>query len=220
MRETNWSRGGAVTGLLFVVVLHIGFFIHGYPAVRPTDAQLLSWLASVDMNRFGLGVSIEALGTLLFIPFAAWLHSHLRRDGTGPSWPAVTMLASATGWVILTLPIDQAMAGLLDQSRKGLDIRVVQTVVSIHQATYDLTAIVLGLTLIAAGVSILSGRVMSWWVGWAAIVIGLIEVLSAPFGTDATPAGLLPYFWVLAVAGYYTLRPGGGENLSPARGRL
>lgn len=213
MRQAIWSRVGPVTGLLFVVVLHVGFFIHGYPVVRPTDTQLSTWLASVDMNRFGLGVYIEALGTLLFIPFAAWLYSHLRRDGRGSSWPAVTMLASATGWVILTLPIDQAMVGLLDQSRKGLDIRVAQTVVSIHQASYDLTAIVLGLTLVAAGVSILSGGVMSRWAGWAAIVIGLIEVLSAPFGTDATPAGLLPYFYVLVVAGYYTFRPGRPREL-------
>ena len=51
------------------------------------------------------------------------------------------------------------------------------------------------------------------WAGWAAIVIGLIEVLSAPFGTDSTPAGLLPYFWVLAVAGYYTFRPDRTQEL-------
>lgn len=213
MRQAIWSRVGPVTGLLFVVVLHIGFFIHGYPDVRPTDTQLANWLASVDMNRFGLGVYIEALGTLLFIPFAAWLYSHIRRDGTGSSWPAVAMLASATGWVILTLPIDELYVGMLGQARKGLDIRMAQTVVSISQASYDMTAIVLGLTLVAAGVSILGGGVMSRWAGWAAIVIGLTEVLSAPFGTDSTPAGLLPYFWVLAVAGYYTFRPGRAREL-------
>jgi hypothetical protein len=207
---------GPVTGLLCVVVLHVGFFIHGYPDVRPTDAQLSSWLANVDVNRFGLGVYIEALGTLLFIPFAAWLYIHLRSDGAGSSWPAVAMLASATGWVILTLPIDQSLVGLLEQSRRGLDIRVAQTVVSVHQASYDMTAIVLGLALVAAGVSILRGGGMSRWAGWAAILIGLTEVLSAPFGTDATPAGLLPYFWILAVAGYYTFRPGRARELVAA----
>ncbi|MDQ6879120.1 MAG: hypothetical protein M3082_15805 [Candidatus Dormibacteraeota bacterium] len=213
MRQAIWSRVGPVTGLLFVIVLHIGFLIHGYPDVRPTDAQLANWLASVDTNRFGLGVYIEALGTLLFIPFAAWLYSHLRRDPRGSPWPAVAMLASATGWVILTLPIDELYVGILGQARRGLDIHVAQTVVSITQATYDMTAIVLGLALLAAGVSILGGGVMSWWAGWAAIVIGLIEVFSAPFGTDATPAGLLPYFWVIAVAGYYTFRPSRAREL-------
>lgn len=207
MKEAIWSRVGPATGLLFVLVLHIGFFIHGHPAVRPTDTQLSSWLASVDVNRYGLGVYIEALGTLLFIPFAAWLYRHLRRDGTGPSWPAVAMLASATGWVILTLPIEQAFVALLNQSGKGLDIRVAQTVVSLSQGWYDTTAIVLGLTLVAAGMSILQGGAVARWAGWAAIVIGLAEMVSAPFGTDSTPAGLLPYFWILAVAGYYTFRP-------------
>jgi len=28
------------------------------------------------------------------------------------------------------------------------------------------------------------------------------------FGVDATPIGLLGYLWILAVAGYYTFRPG------------
>ena len=216
MREAIWTRVGPATGLLFVVVLHVGFFIHGSPDIRPTDAKLSSWLANVDVNRFGLGVYIEALGTLLFIPFAAWLYIHLRPDGTGSSWPAVAMLASATGWVILTLPIDQSLVGLLEQSRRGLDIRVAQTLVSVHQASYDTTAIVLGLALVTAGVSILRGGAMSRWAGWAAILIGLAEVLSAKFGTDATPAGLLPYFWVLAIAAYYTLRGAGRESMSPA----
>jgi len=216
MREAIWTRVGPATGLLFVVVLHVGFFIHGSPDIRPTDAKLSSWLANVDVNRFGLGVYIETLGTLLLIPFAAWLNRHLRRDGTVSSWPAVAMLACATGWVILTLPINELYVGMLEQARKGLDIHVAQTVVSISQASYDMTAIVLGLSLVGAGMSILPGGVMSRWTGWAAIVIGLLEVLSAPFGTDATPAGLLPYIWILAVAGYYTFRPGRARKVVSA----
>lgn len=213
MRQAIWSRFGPVTGLLFVVVLHIGFFIHGSPNVRPTNAELSSWLANVDVNRFGLGVYIEALGTLLLIPFAAWLYTHFQREDAASFWPTVAMVAGATGWVILTLPINELYVGMLDQAHKGLEIHVAQTVVSISQASYDLTAIVLGLTLVAAGVSILHGGVMSRSAGWAAIIIGLIETLSAPFGTDATPAGLLPYLWILVVAGYYSIRPGRAREI-------
>jgi hypothetical protein len=213
MREAIWSRVGPVTGLMFLALIFTGFSVHGYPTIRPTDAQLRGWLATVDVNKFSLGLYIENVGLALFIPFVAWLYGHLRRDGTGSSWPAVAMLASATGWVILTLPIDGAFVALLNQSRKGLDIRVAQTVVSIMQGWYDTTAIVLGLTLVAAGVSILRGGAMSRWAGWAAIVIGLAEVLSAPFGTDATPAGLLGYLWILAVGGYYTFQPGRAREL-------
>jgi hypothetical protein len=86
-------------------------------------------------------------------------------------------------------------------------------VVSINQASYDMTAIVLGLSMLAAGVAIVRGGAMSQWVGWAAIVIGVIYVVTLSFGVDATPAGILGYVWIFAVACYYTFRPGGQRQV-------
>jgi len=101
-----------------------------------------------------------------------------------------------------------AWAGLAEQARKGLDVRVAQTVVSTNQASYDLTGIVLGLTILAAGVAIINGRAMSQWVGWVAIAIGVFDVVTLPFGIDASPAGVLAYLFIFAVAIYSTFRPG------------
>jgi hypothetical protein len=208
MKEAIWSRVGPATGILFVIVLHVGFFIHGYPDTRPSDSQLASWLANVDVTRFKTGSYIEAVGVVLFIPFLAWLYSRLRQANRDSSWPAVTMLAAGATWVAFTLPIVGAWAGLADQARKGLDVRVAQTIDSINQASYDLTGLVLGLILLAAGVAIVRGAAMSQWAGWAAIVIGVMYVVTLPFGVDASPAGLLGYVWMFAVALFYTFRPG------------
>lgn len=79
--------------------------------------------------------------------------------------------------------------------------------VSSNQAWFDMTGIVLGLILMAAGVAIIRGGAMTQWVGWAAVIIGVMQVALAPSGIDATPAGLLGYLWIIAVAGYYTFRP-------------
>jgi hypothetical protein len=207
MKEAIWSRVGPAAGVLFVIVLHVGFLIHGYPDIRPSDSQLATWLSNVDVNRFRAGIYIEAVGVVLFIPFVAWLYSRLRKVNRDSSWPAVAMLAAGAGWVAFTLPVLGGWAGLAEQARKGLDVRVAQTVVSTNQASYDLTGIVLGLTLLAAGVAIVRGGAMSQWVGWAAIVIGVVHVVTLPFGIDATPAGLLGYLWLFAVAVYSTFRP-------------
>lgn len=215
MRQAFGNRVGPATGLLFFVLLMGGAAFHGYPDIRPSDSQLTSWLATVDPNRFTAGVYIEAVGILLFIPFAAWLYGRVRQGARDVSWPAVAMLAAGAGWVVSSLPLLGAWAGLVDQARKGLDVRVAQTLVSIIQVSYDLTAIVLGLTLLAAGVAIVLGGTMSRWAGWAAIVIGAIYVATLPFGPDATPAGLLGYLWLFAVAGYYTVRPGRPRKLDP-----
>jgi hypothetical protein len=205
--ESIWSRVGPACGLLFFPLVMVGFSIHGYPDVHPTDAQLAKWFASVDLSVFKLGVYVEAVATLLFIPFAAWLYGHVRQGKKNSSRPAVAMVAAGLGWTVLTLPINEVWVGLVEQAHKGLDIRVAQTVVSINQAWFDMTGLVFGLTLMAAGVAIIRSGSMAQWAGWAAIVIGLGMAASAPLGAASTPAQILGFLWILAVGGYYTFRP-------------
>jgi hypothetical protein len=207
MKEAIWSRVGPAAGLLFFPVLMLGFSIHGYPDIKPTDTQLAKWLASVDISTFKLGVYIEALGTVLLIPFAAWFCAHLRNGARDASWPALAMLATAAGWVILTLPINESWVGLVEQGRKGLDIRIAQTVVSINQAWFEVTGILFGLMLMAAGIAMVRGGAMSPWVAYAAIILGVGSIVAVPFGAASTPVQLLGFLWPLAVAGYFTIRP-------------
>jgi hypothetical protein len=216
MKNAIWSRVGPAAGLLFFPLIMLGFSIHGYPDIHPSDAQLAKWLAGVDQNTFQLGVYVEALGTVLFIPFAAWLFGHLKQGARESSWPVVAMLGAGAGWVILTLPINESWVGLVDRARKGLDIGVAQTVVSINQAWFEMTGVVFGLTLIAAGVAIVSGSAISRWAGWAAVVIGVGVVASVPVGAAATPAQLLGFLWFLVLGGYYTFRPAGRRGVRPA----
>lgn len=208
MGESIWSRVGPACGLLFFPLVMVGFSIHGYPDIQPSDAQLAKWLARVDLSVFKLGVYIEAVATLLFIPFAAWLYGHLRQGTRNSTRPAVAMVAAGVGWTVLTLPINESWVGLIGQAHKGLDIRMAQTVVSINQAWFDMTGLVFGLTLMAAGVAIVRGGAMTQWAGWAAFVIGLGMAATVPLGASATPAQILGFLWILAVGGYYTFRPG------------
>jgi hypothetical protein len=208
LKQAIWNRIGPATGVLFFALLMAGASIHGYPDIRPSDSQLASWLANLDLNQFRAGIYVESLGILLFVPFVAWLYGRLRQGPRDSSWAAITMLAAGAGWVAFTLPLMGAWAGLAEQARQGLDVRVAQTVVTTNQASYDLTGIVLGLTILTAGVAIINGRAMSRWVGWVAIVIGVFDVVTLPFGIDASPAGVLAYLFIFAVAIYSTFRPG------------
>ncbi|MDQ6879122.1 MAG: DUF4386 domain-containing protein [Candidatus Dormibacteraeota bacterium] len=217
MREAIWSRVGPASGLLFFPLIMVGFSIHGYPDIQPTDAQLAKWLASVDANVFRFGVYVQALGTVLLIPFAAWLYVHLRQGARDSLLPAIAMVAAGAGWIVLTLPVNESWVGLVDQARIGLDIRTAQTVVSINQAWFEITGLVFGLMLMAAGVAIIRGGAISRWVGWAAIITGLGSVVSVPLGSASTPAQLLGFLWILAVGGYYTFRPSRVGSVSPTR---
>jgi hypothetical protein len=118
------------------------------------------------------------------------------------------MLAAGAGWITAMLPINESWVGLVQGSRNGIDIHVAQTVVSINQAWYEMTGILFGLMLMAAGVAIIRGGAMSRWAGWAALVIGVGMVASVPLGAASTPAALVGYLWILVIGGYYTVRPG------------
>lgn len=203
MKESIWNRVGPATGIVWLCLLFTGLSVHGYPDIRPTDAQLAKWLADVDVNKFSLGVYIEALGLVSFLPFAAWLYGHLKRGGAGSSWPALVMLAAATAHTTLVLPINELYVAMLERARQGLDIHVAQTVLSITQAWFEMTGVVFALILLAAGVSIVRGAVMARWAGWAAMAIGL--TLLVPATTFIVT--MVGYFWFLAVAVYYTIRP-------------
>jgi Domain of unknown function (DUF4386) len=96
----------------------------------------------------------------------------------------------------------------MDRARNGLDIGVAQTLLAINQAWFEMTGILFGLALIAAGVAILRSGAMSRWAGWAAVVIGLGVVASVPVGAASRPAQILGFLWFLVVGGYYTFRPG------------
>lgn len=209
MKDAIWSRVGPAAGILFFALVFTGLSIHRYPDVRPTDARLAQWFAAVDVTTFRAGIYIEAVGIALLLPFAAWLSGQVRRGASGSSWLADTILPAAVVWVAVGLAINQAWVGLLDQARKGLDIHVAQTFISINQATYDVTGIVLGLMLIAAGTAALRSGAMSRWVAWAAVVFGIVQVVLSPIGVDSGPTGLLAYVWILGVAGYYVFRPAG-----------
>jgi hypothetical protein len=217
MKQAIWRRIGPFTGLLSVALLFTGLSIHGYPDIAPTDTQLAKWLASVDPSSFRLGIYIEALGIVLFVPFAAWLYGHLRRKDS--SWLPVAMLAAAAAHVTLTLPINEIYVGLVDQARKGVDIHLAQTIISVNQEWFNMTGIVLGAFLLAAGAAIIRGGAMSQWAAWATILIGASQVVTSPIGLSATPAALLPYGWILAVAGYYTFRPARDEAFDPSVSR-
>lgn len=198
-----WSRIGPATGILFVFLVLAGFAVHGYPDVRPSDRRLQEWINVTDLNRFTVGVYIEALGVMCLLPFAAWLYTSLRSVTGDRPWTAVLALAAGTGYVVLVLPINESWVGILEQGKHGLDVRVLQALVSTNQAWFDMSNMMIGLFLIAAGLAILQTRAIWRWAGWAAIAIGALGMV--PGVAALASFAIIP--WLLGMGGYYSIRP-------------
>ena len=108
---------------------------------------------------------------------------------------------------------------MADRVHQGLDIQLAHTVIASDQECLDLAGSVLGLFLVAAGAVMLHGSALARVAAVATILIGLAQVVSSPIGLSTTPAAMPPYVWMIAVAGYYTFRPGQEPEAEPGLSR-
>ncbi len=205
MSAPNWDRLGATAGVVYIVLALTGFAIHGYPKQGASSEELRSWIAATDATRFSLGVYIEALGTVLFIPFAAWLSSLLSGPALHQRWLSNTVVGSAVAFVVLTLPINELYLGSLEAGKQGADVGAFATIRPIAVEWYVMTAILFALVFLAAGGLMLRGRALWRWLGWAACAVGVIALV--PGRPTYLAAALLSMIWIVILAGWIWIRP-------------
>jgi hypothetical protein len=175
------GRLGGACGVLYVVFLALG-------EALPEEA----------------GIRVELVGLVLFLPFAAYLATVLRRDHS-VRWLAVTALAAA----VANTAVKVASAAPFVVARgepEGSELR--RALVEVNDASFILTMLPLSVMTAAVALAVLWGRALPAWIGWTAAVTAVALLLNgmlvdAEFG----PAFLLFLLWSLAVAVYLTARP-------------
>jgi hypothetical protein len=121
MPDTTRTRVAAALGLLSIILSLVGFTIHGYPAIGASGKEIAHWATTTDGQRFAFGIYVEALGLLLFLPFAAWLCSVARGAEDGSGWLATAGFGGATLYVGIGIMDNGIWSSLLDGARHGTD---------------------------------------------------------------------------------------------------
>jgi hypothetical protein len=194
MKHPLWGYAGPVCGILYVVLSLVGLVVHGYPS--GTGAQIKHWIATTNVSRFDAGIWIEALGYLLFVPFAAWLARELRRPGHA-EWPADAAFGAAILCTGSALLINGLWTGLFDAGRNGVDQTILAATYYLTTDAYAASVPFYGLFLVAAGAAAVIARSLEPWLAWAAVVIGVLAIIPL----TAMPASAALFLWVLAVCG-------------------
>jgi hypothetical protein len=194
VKHPLWSYAGPVCGLLYVVLSVGGLVIHGYPS--GSGAQIKHWIATANGTRFGVGIWIEALGYLLFVPFAAWLARELRRPGH-VEWPADVAFGAAILTTGSALVINGLWTGVFDAGRNGADQTVLAAAYYLTSDAYAASVPFSGLFLVAAGAAAVIARSLPPWLAWAGVAIGVLAIIPP----TAMPASAALWLWVLAVSG-------------------
>ena len=207
---TRGSMVGALTGVVAVVLIVLGFIIGGdTPDIEDSGDQVLEFYLDEEGSQIASSILV-VYGAMLFVFFAATLRGRLRRaEETG----AVLSTAAFGGGLLMALGI-ALFAGInftLADTADNIDASAAQ---ALHALNYDLffpVALGTEVFFLATGIAVVRGGGLPSWLGWIAIVLAIIAL--TPIGFFAFLAGGL---WILAASILLALRPAEGPPGPPA----
>ena len=173
-----------LTGLVFVILLVVGFIVAGEPPHADEDVQKIVDFYVDDKDSIEAGVFLLALGTVFFVFFANYLRILFRASATSATILVGAAIFAVGGAIDGTILIATAEAA------DDIEPTSVQTLQALWDNDFLPLAIGIAVFLVSIGTSILSTGLLPRWLGWVVLVIALISV--TPLGFFAFPlSGLL-----------------------------
>ena len=185
MQARIWPRLGALSGVLYVVLL-MGSTSTG------SDAQIV--------------IVLELIAILLFLPFLGYLYSVLRRAEGEGAWLSAT--AFGAGLVDLTIKLGSIAPGFAART-EGLDPQLHQALEKMNSVAFIVTMLPLGVMMAAVATVALRTRVLPLWLGLLAAITAPACLVNGMFlDAEFGPAFLLFLLWVTIASIVLTLRAG------------
>ncbi len=203
----RWSRFAPLNGVLFVVLLVASFSVGGSsPGTDDSGSKVISFYRE-HQNAQRASALLGALAVVFFLFFAGALREHLRGSNR-----ASGLATTGFGGAILIAVGGGAFSGfsfaLADVPDK-LSPAAAQALNLLSNDFFFPFATGIAVFMIATGLAVTRWALLPRWLGWVALLIGVVAV---------TPAGFISFFalmaWVLVVAILMFIR--GGRPLPPA----
>jgi hypothetical protein len=205
----RWERLGALSGVLFVVVVIASFFTPDTPDADDPTAEIVS---SVADDRTGLILSayLGFIATLLFLAFTAALWSRLR-SAEPERGPSVLTLLGGLGSSIMILVANGILLALVEAADEGREPEAVRALFELDSIMFIGIGITSAAFYAGAALSSLETRSLPSWLGWVAaglavaFPITLLGVFSESdeggvLGGIFFAAILVNFLWVLAAS--------------------
>ena len=173
--ERTWARLGAWSGIAFMVLGLLATFLYTQPPrIDSAPATMLRW---AHTHRAGIdaGMILAVFGSAVIIPFVVALRRRLA--ATGNDFLGSVAYGTGLGYALMVglgaLPL--ATLIFMDGQPGGItDGNMVRFLVDSYQIIYAPATVMVGALLVSAGWAALRSDVFATWVGWVAIVIGIV----------------------------------------------
>ncbi|HYI99335.1 MAG TPA: DUF4386 family protein [Thermoleophilaceae bacterium] len=173
-----------LTGLAFLLVAIVAIAVSGGESPDPTDSSAREIIDFYADNEDGQIISamLAAVACTLLVFFGATLRQVLRRaEGEGGTLSTVAF----AGLVIVAvgLAIDATITFALVETADDIEPSAVQALSALY--TNDFVPFIVGvqLFLLALGISVLRHGALPKWIGWIAVVLGVIAITPIGFAS-------------------------------------
>ena len=190
-----------LTGIAFFILLIVSFIVSGQPkdAKHPAN-EIAQWYID-NKNSAQIGAFIGTVAAAFLIFFGAYLRKVLEAaEGAGSMLPILVLIGLSI--VGVGGAIDNMLQFATAERANDIPATSVQTIQAIWDN--DFLPLFLGVLVFnwAAGLSVLRSGALPKWMGWAAIVFGVIS-LAGPIGFFGTLGAAL---WILVASILLSLR--------------
>jgi len=169
------SRLAPLSGAAAVVLIVASFASAGTaPKQDAPTAEVVSFYTEHDTGQL-VSASVLSLGALFFLVFLGVLSQTLRRDSKSePAW----FLCLGGGVVfVVGLTIFAGLTIALGDIAGDIDSSALQALHVLNQEMFFTVTIGAAAFLFGAGAAVLQGAPLPRWLGWAAIVIGVVAAI-------------------------------------------
>jgi hypothetical protein len=192
-----------LTGVALIVVVILGFAVGGEPPGADSSAEEIVDFYADNDGQVMFGAALEGLAATLLLFFAGFLRQLLRAaEGEGHMLSAVAMAGATV--IAVGLAFDATLSFALAETAEDIEPASAQTLQALWDNDFMPLAVGFQVFLLASGISILRHGALPKWLGWVAIVLGVIAI--TPIGFVAATAGAI-WILIVGVIGALRLRP-------------
>jgi hypothetical protein len=194
-RESREWLVPLLTGLGFAVLLIISFIVQGGPKdADHSPGEIAQWYVdNKDAAEISAFISLVAGALLIF--FGAYLRKVLAAaEGVGSMLPVLPLIGLAI--VAVGASIDAALLFAAAEAAGDVPDPTIQTIQAIWDNDFATFALGTMVFLWSVGIAVVRTGALPKWMGWAAIVFGVVSI-AGPAAFFAAPlAGL----WILVAS--------------------
>lgn len=196
MDKTIWPRLGAACGVLYVVLILIGNSMY-------------------ESGNEAVGLPMELVGMLLFVPFLGYLFSVLRRAEGEDGWLSAT--AFGAGLMGITVKF-ASIAPVLAVGEMQAGTPLYRALEIMNGASFNLSMFPFAVLAAAFAVVVLKTRILPAWLGWMGAVTAPALLVNAMFFfAEFILAFLFFMLWVILTSAVLTWRAGAPRPVETSR---